>query len=420
MYEKTTLDNGLRVLTAAMPHTRSVSINFFIGAGSRYEQPERAGVSHFIEHLAFKGTQRRPTTKDISEAIEGVGGLLNAGTDRELTVYWCKVARPHLDLALDVLVDMLRNSKYEPEEIERERKVIIEELNMSLDSPRSRVGMLIDEVVWPAQALGRDVVGTKETVSSISRAAMLDYLYHQYAPNNTVVSIAGEIDHDEVVARMNDALADWPLATPVSWYPVEDGQGAPRFQVEHRETEQAHLCLALHGLPYLHPDRYTLDLLDVILGQGMSSRLFLEIRERRGLAYDVHSFVTHYRDAGALTVYAGVDPKQADSTLESILAELNRLKEGIPEAELTKAKELSKGRLLLRMEDTRSVAGWIGAQELLIDRIRTVDDVIAIIDSITAEDLQRVARELLTTEKLNLALVGPFDSGERFQALLKL
>ncbi len=420
MYEKTTLDNGLRVLTASMPHTRSVSINFFIGAGSRYEEPEKAGVSHFIEHLAFKGTPRRPTTKDISEAIEGVGGLLNAGTDRELTVYWCKVARPHLDLALDVLVDMLRNSKFEPEEIERERKVIIEELNMSMDSPRSRVGMLIDQVVWPNQALGRDVVGTKETVSMINRPAMLDYLSRQYAPNNAVVSVAGEIDHNEVVARMNDALVNWTQATPISWYPAEDGQGSPRVQVEQRETEQAHLCLALPGLPYVHPDRYTLDLLDVILGQGMSSRLFLEIRERRGLAYDVHSFVTHYRDAGTLTVYAGVDPKQAGPTVEGILAELNRLKEGIPEAELTKAKELSKGRLLLRMEDTRSVASWIGAQELLVGRIRSVDDVTAIIDSIAAEDLQRVAAELLTTEKLNLALVGPFESGERFQALLKL
>ena len=420
MHEKSTLDNGLRVVTEAMPHTRSVSINFFIGAGSRYEEPERAGVSHFIEHLAFKGTQRRPTTKDISEAIEGVGGLLNAGTDRELTIYWCRVARPHLNLALDVLVDMLRYSKFEPEEIERERKVIIEELNMSLDSPHSRVGMLIDEVVWPNQALGRDVVGTKETVSSVSRPAMLDYLSHQYTPNNTVVSVAGEIEHDEVVARMNDALGDWPPTTPMPWYPAEDGQQAPRLQVEQRETEQAHLCLALHGLPSLHPDRYTLDLLDVILGQGMSSRLFLEIRERRGLAYAVHSYATHYRDAGCLTIYAGVDPKQADATLEAILAELNRLKEDIPEWELTKAKELSKGRLLLRMEDTRSVASWIGAQELLTDRIRTVDDIVSIIDDITAKDIRRVAEELLITEKLNLALVGPFDSAERFQALLKL
>jgi len=420
MYQKSVLENGLRIVTASMPHTRSVCIAIFVGAGSRYEGVEEAGLSHFIEHLCFKGTRRRATSKEISEAIEGVGGMLNGGTDKEFTLYWCKVARPHFALALDVMVDMLRNSKFDPQDMERERRIIIEELNESMDSPQHRVNMLIDEAVWPDQPLGRDVAGSKESVNRLSRGMLLEYLSHQYVPNNTVVSVAGDIGHEEVVSAIGQALSDWARGNPQPFYPAEDSQEEPRIRIEHRDTEQAHLCLALRGLPILHPDRFNLDLLNVILGEGMSSRLFLEIRERQGLAYDIHSYVDHFLDSGAVTIYAGVDPKHIDTAIEQILKELSLLTEDISEAELSKAKELAKGRLLLRMEDSRSVAGWIGGQEMLTGGIRTVEEVVSIIDAIAPEDLKRVASELILTEKLNLAIVGPVTGEDRLHNLLKI
>ena len=420
MYQKSVLENGLRVITASMPYTRAICIAIFVGAGSRYEGIEEAGVSHFIEHLCFKGTQRRATSKEISEAIEGVGGMLNGGTDKEFTIYWCKVARPHFSLALDVMIDMLRHSKFDAQDMERERQIIIEELNESMDSPQQRVNMLIDEVVWPNQPLGRDVAGSKESVNRLSRGMLLEYLSHQYVPNNIVISVAGDISHEEVLSSISEALGDWTQGHPQPFYPAEDSQEEPRLRIEKRDTEQAHLCLAIRGLPLLHPDRFNLDLLNVILGEGMSSRLFLEIRERRGLAYDIHSYVDHFLDSGAVIIYAGVDPKHIDTAIEGILNELHLLTEDISEAELYKAKELAKGRLLLRMEDSRSVAGWMGGQELLTGGIRTVDEVVSIIDAVTPQDLKRVAAELILTEKLNLAVVGPIAGEDRLHSLLKL
>lgn len=421
MYKKTTLDNGLRIVTSMMPHTRAVCISMFIGAGSRYELPEQAGLSHFVEHLCFKGTEKRPTAKEISETIDCIGGVLNGGTDKELTVYWVKVARPHFSTALDLLVDMLRNSKFDPVEMENERKVIIEELKMSMDSPQSRVDTLIDEVVWPNQALGRDVAGTKETVSIFNREMMLDYLPRLYLPSNTVVSVTGDISHEEVVASVSKLMGDWPNGVPISWFPSENTQESPRLRSEQRKTEQVHFCLTLRGLDNMHPDRFILDLLNVILGEGMSSRLFLELRERKGLAYDVHSHVNYYRDSGSLSIYAGVDPKKLESAIDAIIQEIIRLRdEPVPEAELVKAKEMGKGRLLLRMEDTRSVAGWMGGQELLTNQIFTLDEVIEKVDAVTVENMQRLASELFLTSKINFALVGPVRNTGKLEKLLKL
>jgi predicted Zn-dependent peptidase len=421
VYQKTVLDNGLRIVTSEMPHTRSACISIFIGAGSRYELPEEAGLSHFVEHLCFKGTEKRPTSKEISETIDGVGGVLNGGTDKELTVYWAKVARPHYAVALDLLVDMLRRSKLDPVEMENERKVIVEELNMCMDSPQSRVDTLIDEVVWPDQALGRDVAGSKDTVSAINRQMLLGHMSRFYLPGNSVISVAGDISHDEVVDSIAKMFEDWPVGNVGDWFPAEDSQSAPRLRVEPRKTEQVHLCLAVRGLSNMHPDRFILDLLNVVLGEGMSSRLFLEIRERKGLAYDIHSHVSYFRDSGSLGVYAGVDPQKVELTIEAVLGELIRLKdEQIPEAEVVKAKEMGKGRLMLRMEDTRSVSGWMGGQELLTGRILTVDEVVSIVDAITASDMQRVARDLFHTGKLNLALVGPVRNKSRLEKLLRL
>ena len=420
MYQKTILDNGLRLITATMPHTSSVSICIFIGVGSRYETEPQAGISHFIEHLCFKGTLKRTTAREISEAIEGVGGILNGGTDKELTLYWCKVAQHHFHLALDVLADMLLHSRFDPADIERERQVIIEEINMGKDSPSQLVNMLIDELLWPEHPLGRDIAGSKESVAAITRDMMLDYLAHQYLPSNTVVGIAGALQHQEMATAVGQALGDWADQQPRPGYSAYKEQKFPRMHIERKDTEQAHLCLALTGLPLLHPKRFTLDLLNVILGEGMSSRLFAEIRDRLGLAYSIHSYVEHFLDTGSVTIYAGVEPKNLPVAIKAILEQLSQLKETVPEAELTKAKELSKGRLLLRMEDNRSVAGWMGGQEILTNRILSVEQIVSIIDAIAAEELRQLAQELLVDSQLRLAVVGPVAGDEPLEELLKL
>ncbi|MBI2869102.1 MAG: insulinase family protein [Chloroflexi bacterium] len=419
-YQKTTLDNGLRLLTARMPQTRSVSVSFFIGTGSRYEDDARAGLSHYLEHLCFKGTQQRPSAIDICSAIEGVGGLFNGGTDKELTVYWCKVAGAHLNMAIDVLVDMLLNSRCDPAEIEKERQVIIEEINMVEDNPAQKVHMLIDGLLWPGHPLGRDVAGTRQSVAGLTREMMLGYLSGHYRPGNTVVAIAGDIDHDDMRAVITGALGRWANREAPPAYQPYTGGYARRVLIEKKDTEQVQLCLALPGVSHFHPERFALDLLNVILGEGMSSRLFTQIRDKLGLAYSISSYADHFLDTGSLTVSAGVDVKNLRVAIRAILEEIGKLKDGVPEAELTKARELSKGRLILRMEDSRAVAGWIGGQEILTGRILSVEDVISIVDSITAEELRQLARDLLAGDRLCLAVVGPVSPDEPLEELLQL
>ena len=417
MYQKVTLDNGLRLLTSDMPHTHSVSICIYLGVGSRYESDAQAGISHFIEHILFRGTKRRQSAKEISEAIEGVGGILNGGTDKELTVYWSKVAQPNFDLALDVLSDMILNSRFDAHDIERERKVIIEEIGMSHDSPQQEVGILIDELLWPDHPLGRDVAGTKESVTDISRQQILDFLGCEYVPQNTVVSIAGNIKTQAVVESVQKQFGGWKNNRPSLKFSGFAENKNPRLKVECKETEQTHLCVALPGIPLVHPRRYALDLLNVILGEGMSSRLFIEVRDKLGLAYNIHSYLDHFHDTGALTIYAGIAHRNLKFGIEAILKQLAALKEPVSQAELTKAKELSKGRLMLRMEDSRSVSGWNGGQEMLNGFVQSVDEVIALIDKITAEEMAQLARELFTSEKLRLSVVGPVNE-QNFDQIL--
>jgi predicted Zn-dependent peptidase len=403
-----------------MPSTHSVSLSIYVGAGSRYETDTQAGLSHFVEHLCFKGTERRPTPREVSEVIDSVGGIINAATDRELTVYYCKVPRQHFELALDVLTDLVRNPLFALDEMEKERQVILEELAMIADSPPQQVDVLLDETVWPDQPLGRDVAGSEASVRALTREMAFAYLRQQYVPNNVVVSIAGAIGHGEAVESVDGVMGDWAAGKPATWVPALDGQAAPRVAVKYKATQQAHMSLAVRGLPLQHPDRYALNMLSAVLGEGMSSRLVQELRERRSLCYDVHSYVSYFQDTGAFAVYTGVDPGRVDEALTALLGELARVRgEGVTSEELSRARELVKGRLLLRMEDSRAVSDWLGGQELLVGKVRTVDEVIAQIDAVTEEDVRRIARRLLITEQLNLAVVGPFRSERRFLSLLK-
>jgi len=420
LYKITTLDNNLRVITNAMPATRSVSICVFIGVGSRYEENSEAGISHYVEHLCFKGTDKRATSREIAAAIEGVGGIFNGGTDKEFTIYWSKVAASHFRHAVDVLIDMVLHSRYENEDIEKERQVIIEEINMSKDLPQQQVGILIDNLLWPNHPMGRDIIGSKESVSAINRDMILDFTGNRYVCGDIVISIAGNIQHDEVISTINDILGHHKTKDRSSRYVDYLEQKNPKMAIEKRDTEQTHLCLALPGLSRRHPDRYTLDLLNVILGEGMSSRLFIEVRDKMALAYDIHSYVEHFHDTGSFSIYAGVEPGNLGVAVKAIAEQLALLKEPIFEEELLKAKELSRGRMLLRMEDSRNVASWFGAQEILNREIYTVEEIESIIKAVTIDDIMRVARELLVSEKLRLAVVGPVRNEDRLAGLLKI
>jgi len=420
MYSKDVLDNGLRVITSYMPQSRSVCLVVLVGAGSCYESQDEAGISHFAEHLFFKGTERRPTSKEITQDIEGLGGIINGGTDKEVTVFWCKVASPHFPIALDVLSDLLLNSRFDDKDIERERQVIMEEINMNMDLPQQRVGMLMDELLWPGQPLGRDVIGYRETVASITRKQFVDYLGRRYMPNNTVISIAGNIQHEQAMAQIRPVFDKWPAAHLSKDYLTDDRQTQPRLRIEPKDIEQAHLLLAVHGFSHSHPKRFGLDLLNTVLGSGMSSRLFMEIREHKGLAYDIHSYTEHFLKSGTFAVYAGVDPAKTATAVEAVLAELSQIKQTITADEFTRAKELSKGRLYLRFEDSQNVAIWYGGQEILTQQILDIDDVVSIVDRIRIEELQETAEEILPDSGLNLAVVGPIEGeGSRRGNLIK-
>ena len=428
MFQKSTLDNGMRVVTSEMPHTRSVSMCVLVGVGSRYESDEEAGLSHFLEHMVFKGTKSRPEPQQISAAVESVGGVINAATEHELTVYWCKVAQPYFEDSLALLLDILRNSLYEPDDIEKERHVIFEELGMINDYPGYKVEALIDAMLWPGHPLGRDIGGTRESVGGITREMILDFVSAYYTPDNMVVSVAGNVSHDGVVAQVERLSEGWkPGGDSMTsergalkeWLPYTGEQCEPQSRVEYRKTEQAHLSVALPGVSLMHPQRYTLDLLSVALGEGMSSRLFVEVREKRGLAYDVHSEVSHFSDTGAIVVSAGVDPKRVYDAVQTILVQVGALRDGLPEEELEKAKRLSAGRLMLRMEDTRAVASWMGQSEMLLGNIAHVDDVIEQVNAVTTDDVHCLANDLLVSERLNIAVVGPCRGHKRIERMLK-
>lgn len=420
MFQKSTLDNGLRVVTSEMPHTRSVTMCVSVGVGSRYESDEEAGLSHFLEHILFKGTKSRPEPQEISAAIEGVGGIINAVTEHEVTVYWCKVAQPFFEDSLALLFDLLRNSLCEPESVEKERQVIFEELGMINDYPGYKVEALIDEMLWPGHPLGRDIGGTRESVGGITRDMILDFIAKYYTPDNIVVSVAGNVSHDAVAAHVERLSEGWEVGGRNEWLPYRGKQCEPQSRVEYRKTEQAHMSVALPGVSLKDPNRFALDLLSVALGEGMSSRLFVEVREKRGLAYDVHSEVSHFTDTGAIVVSAGVDPKRVYDAVQTILEQVGGIREGLPEDELEKAKRLSAGRMMLRMEDTRAVASWMGHSEMLLGEIADVDDVIEQVNAVTTDDVLNLANDLLVSERLNIAVVGPCRGHKRIERMLKL
>jgi predicted Zn-dependent peptidase len=414
------LRGGARLVIAPMAERASASVVLMFGVGSRYEDDRVGGVSHFIEHLFFKGTRRRPTSKEIAEAIEGVGGVINASTDKEVTTYWTRVPADHLELAIDVLFDIVTDSKLTPDDIDRERMVILEELKMYQDLPQDYVHSLFEEVMWPGHPLGRDIGGSLESVSGISRDDLVDYLAHHYSLPRLVASLSGGIDPERVEAMVAGRVDGIASENGGGYLPAPVGLDRPGIAFLKKKTEQAHICLGTRAISYLDDDRYALDLINTILGEGMSSRLFLEIREKRGLAYDVHSFTSKHYDGGYFAVYAGVDPSKAEETVKAILGELRRMvDEEVPESELSKAREYTKGRLQLGLESTSAMASWLGQQELLAGRIRPVAEVVAAVDAVDPATISRVARRVLD-QPVQLSVIGPFNSDVKFRSAIGL
>ena len=422
VFERTTLDNGLRLLTASLPQVASTTVFVFFAAGSRYETAETNGIAHFAEHMFFKGTERRPTARDIGMAIDGIGGEFNAFTGKEYTGYYVRCASEHQGIALDVLTDMLRHSKFEPEEIDREKGVIVEEMNMYFDTPRDYIGGVYDQLLYGDQPLGWDIIGRKETVRAATRDTFLDYLGRWYQPSRMVVGIAGRLDggtRAEVERLFGDLEpAETPLRPALE--PIPDGAG-PHIKVHTKQSDQAHLVLGVPSRPLADPDRYVLQVLATVLGGGMSSRLFTEVRERRGLAYYVYAVNSSYTDAGSFHAQAGVDISRIDEAVTTIVDQLKRVvDEEVPADELEKAKNFAKGRFVLQLENPQGLILFGLRREVLEGAAVEPDEVLAAIDAVTAADVQRAAREVVGSNALRLALIGPFDDAERFEPLLAI
>ena len=413
------LENGLRILTAPMESAQSVTCAIMLAAGSRYETPETNGIAHFAEHMFFKGTERRPTARDISKEIDAIGGEFNAFTGKEYTGYYVKCAAESRDVALDVLVDMLRHSKFDSGEIEREKGVIIEEMNMYYDTPRDFIGGVYEELLYGDQPLGWDIIGRKETIRAATHDYFTSYVGRWYRPSRMVVGVGGKVG-DGLHERIEELLGDMEEAETGEPDPTRlSADGQPRVKVHTKASDQAHICLGVHSYPLEHPDRYILQVLSTILGGGMSSRLFTEVRERRGLAYYVYGLNHSYTDAGSLYAQAGVDINRIDDAVSTVAAELRKIaNEAVPEDELEKAKSFAKGRFVLQLETSQGLIMFGLRREVLESRTPDPEEILAELDKVTADEVQRVALDVIEKRGLNLAVIGPYDDPGRFETLL--
>jgi len=419
-YQLTKLDNGLKIITAPLASTKAVTILFLFGVGSRYEDVRLSGISHFLEHMFFKGTNKRPTTLDISRELDSVGAGYNAYTGEEYTGYFVRITSDHFDLGLDILTDMLFNSKFDAQEIEREKGVIVEEINMYNDEPRAKVEIIARELFYGDQPLGRKITGEKETVTSFTREDFINYRKAYYNPSNMIVAVSGGGRENEWLEKLKTKLKEHADLEAKKFEPVEESQTEPQLAISHRETDQAHFILAFRSMKRTDKRRPILRILSNLMGQMMSSRLFIEVRERRGLCYYINSEIVDFNDTGAWAVSAGVDIKRIEEAIEVILKEIKKLKsEKITEEELSRAKENLKGHLYLSLEESMQVADFLAEQALLWGEIKDPDQVAAELDRVTIEDIQKLAESIFVAENLNLAIVGPFKEKEKFEKLLK-
>jgi predicted Zn-dependent peptidase len=420
MYKVTRLPNGLTVATAEMPHMTSVSLGLWVGVGGRYEPAEVNGVCHFIEHLLFKGTRRR-SARRISQDVEGIGGYLNAFTSEEMTCYHSKARHDRFDELLDVLTDMFLNSKFDPVEIEKERGVIKEELAMYLDQPQHRVQELLNETLWPEQPLGRPLTGTEETLDGLNRARLVNYQHENYVAGRTIIAAAGRLNHQQIVRTVSRLAGRFPQGRISQFVPATSNQSQPKLRLFTKETEQTQLALGIRACSRHDPRRYALRLLNTVLGENMSSRLFQVVREDRGLAYSIYSSLGFFDDAGCLNISAGLDLDNLPKTLKLIMRELTQLTRTPPGAvELRRARDYVLGQLDMSLESTDNQMMWLGENLISHGKIIAPREIKRRINRVTAGEIRAVARDFFRPERLNLALVSPLKSAKSLAGLLKL
>jgi len=422
MFKRYTLSNGLRVILAPMEGAQSVTVLVLVGTGSKYETKEVNGISHFLEHMFFKGTKKRPTTVEIASVLDTIGGSYNAFTSKEMTGYWAKVDAKHFDLALDWVSDIFLNSMLPEAEIEREKGVISEEINMYLDTPMSNVWNIWEQLLYGDQPAGWLTLGEKEIIRKLDRPQFMKYLASHYVAKNTIVVVAGNIgEAKSAKLKTQGYFKNIKGGNFKKKSKASEEQKKPQALIKFKETDQSHFVLGWRAYDIFHKDRYATAVLGTILGGFMSSRLWIEVRERRGLAYYVRAINETYTDTGYLVANAGVDNSRVEEAIKVIMAEFKKIRDGkISPEEIKKAKEHIKGATLLSLESSDEVASYLGGQEVLKKEILLPEEFFKKIDKVTAADLQRVARDIFRPEKLNLALIGPFKEKERFEKLLKI
>jgi len=422
-HKKTTLENGLRVITIPMENANSVTVLILVGTGSKYESKDINGISHFLEHMFFKGTEKRPSTLNISETLDSVGGEYNAFTSKEVTGYWAKVDKKHSDVALDWITDIFLNSKFDATEIEREKGVIIEEVNMYLDTPTAYVSDLWEKLLYGDQPAGWMVIGEKENILSFNREKIINYFNSHYSLSNVIVCIAGAVNTVEVESKIQNYFKNKKSEKFENKIKAAEKQNEPEVLLYNKKTDQTHFCLGVRAYDLNHPQKYALALLAIILGGNMSSRLFIKVRERSGLAYSIHTSTDSSTDTGYLVTQAGIDNKNLEKTVSLILEEYKNLRDNrVAEKELQKAKDYIKGIMSLSLDSSDNQASFYAMQELLENKILTPEEKFAKIDEISVDDIKKVAEDIFVPEKLNLAVIGPMEEKEkeRLQQILKL
>lgn len=421
MFKKTVLENGLTIITVPRHETKAVTVLVLVGTGSKYETRENNGISHFLEHMFFKGTDKRPSTMAISDPLDRAGGIFNAFTGEEYTGYWAKVESSQFDLALDVVSDIFLNSKLEQVEIDKERGVIIEEINMYYDNPMSHVQLLWADLLYGDQPAGWDIAGPKENILKFQRKDFADYMASQYVAKNSIVCIAGNINEEDAIEKVKKTFANIRVGESQDKLPVIEKQTEPKLLVKYKETDQTHLLVGFRGVGLLSDDEYRQKLLATILGGMMSSRMFMSVREKQGLTYYISTMSDTFTDSGYMVTRAGVDNKRALQAVKAIIEEYKKvIDEGIPEEELNKAKENIKGKMALTFEGSDVEASFYGMQLLLEKKIKTPEEIYLEIDKVSAEEIVNFAKKIFTNDKLNLALVGPFKNEDEFKQMLNI
>ena len=421
MFKKTTLKNGLRIITVSQKSTQAVTVLALVGTGSKYETKKISGISHFLGHMFFKGTKKRPDKLEIAETLDKIGGIYNAFTGEDYTGYFAKVAASQFDLALDWVSDIYLNSLLPEKEAKKEKGVIIEEINMIYDNPMAYVEILWNKLLYGDQPAGWDIAGTKESVAGIDRQDLFNYMKSQYVASNTIIGVAGKIENSIAIKKVKKYFSEISSSQPFGKPEVRERQTRPEYLFHFRETDQTHLCLGVRSYNLFHPKKYAQDILSIILGGMMSSRLFMEVREKLGIAYYIKTSCEVNPDTGCLVTQAGVDNQNVEKAVSTILKEYKKISQRrVPDSELKKAKDYVKGKMALLLEPSDASVSFYATQELLKKEILTQKEIYAKINKVTTNDILKISQDIFRPAKLNLALVGPFKDKKPFKKILKI